>query len=134
MKRLFITVLLGVLMSLDQVMEVFTDLDTVLTAVRIVAVISLVIFLFVQITWYLRDRKEAVIKKQKKNLIKNYRRFKSEISYSKPSFKHYIKKYFTEDEILKLVKFKELKLIELDSKSNYEVGGIEKYEFNRDNK
>jgi hypothetical protein len=134
MKRLVLNLIASIGMTLQPFFELLTDYENILTIVRIVSVFSLIAFLSLQIYWFRIDKKKKQIKREKKSLVKDYRRFKSEIGYSKPSFLHYIKIYFKDEEILKLIHLKELNFIELDSKSTYESGGIERYEFNRDNK
>lgn len=132
MKRLIWNLITSIGMTLQPFFELSTNQENVLNTVRILSVISLIAFLSLQIYWFFIDKKRKKIKRENKRLIKDYRRFKEEIFYSIPSFQHYIRKYFTEDEILRLIKFKELKFSDLNSNSTYEMGGINnQYEFNR---
>ena len=134
MKRLVLNLITSIGMTLQPFFELFTDYENILTVVRIISIFSLISFLSLQIYWFKIDEKNKQIKREKKRLVKDYRRFKSGIEHSKPSFLHYIKIHFNDEEILKLIHLKELRFIELDSTSTYESGGIERYEFNRDNK
>lgn len=134
MNRVFATIIFGLLTSLDLIMEYLTNIDGLIKFARIISILAVFAFIVFQYFWYRKDKKIAIKKKNKKALIKNFRRFKSEIYYSTPSFQYYIKIYFSDDEILKLIKYKELHLMELSKQINsYESGGIERYEFNRDN-